>query len=50
VGFLPAPMEWTFRNLLAIEARLVRHLSLPVGASLFALARKPDTAAAAARG
>ena len=50
VGFLPAPMEWTFRHLLGIEARLVRHLSLPVGASLFALARKPGTAAAAARG
>jgi SAM-dependent methyltransferase len=50
VGFLPAPMEWTFRNLLGIEARLVRHLSLPVGASLFALARKPGTAAGAARG
>jgi hypothetical protein len=50
VGFLPAPLEWTFRSLLGVEARLVRHLSLPVGASLFALARKPRTAAAAARG
>jgi hypothetical protein len=43
-------MEWTFRNLLGIEARLVRHLPLPIGASIFALARKPRTAAAAARG
>jgi SAM-dependent methyltransferase len=40
VGFLPAPLEWTFRHLLGLEARLVRHLSLPVGASVFALARK----------
>jgi len=50
VGFLPPPMEWTFRHLLGIEARLVRHLALPIGASVFALARKPRTAAAAARG
>jgi SAM-dependent methyltransferase len=40
VAFLPPPMEWTFRRLLGLEARLVRHLSLPVGASVFALARK----------
>ena len=26
VGFLPAPLEWTFRNLLRVEARLVRHV------------------------
>jgi len=50
VGFLPPPMEWTFRNLLGIEARLVRHLPLPIGASVFALARKPRAAPAAARG
>jgi SAM-dependent methyltransferase len=50
VGFLPPPMEFAFRNLLGIEARLVRHLALPLGASVFALARKPSTAAAAARG
>jgi SAM-dependent methyltransferase len=41
VGFLPAPLETGFRALLAIEARLVRHVSLPVGASVFALGRKP---------
>lgn len=41
VGFLPAPLEWAFRGLLGIEARLVRHVSLPVGASVFAVARKP---------
>jgi SAM-dependent methyltransferase len=50
VGFLPPPLEWTFRNLLGIEARLVRHLALPVGASVFALARKPGGGAMAARG
>ena len=41
VQFLPAPLEWAFRALLEREARLVRHVSLPVGASVFALARKP---------
>ena len=41
VGFLPAPLEWAFRSLLGLEARLVRRVSLPLGASLFALARKP---------
>jgi SAM-dependent methyltransferase len=46
VGFLPPPMEWTFRHLLGAEARLVRGLSLPIGASVFALARKPLPAAA----
>ena len=40
VSFLPAPMEAAFRGLLAIEARLVRHVRLPVGASVFALGRK----------
>jgi SAM-dependent methyltransferase len=40
VGFLPAPFEWAFRRLLGLEARLVRVLSLPLGASVFALARK----------
>jgi hypothetical protein len=50
VGFLPPPLEWTFRNLLGIEARLVRHLALPVGASVFAVARKPRGGAPAARG
>jgi SAM-dependent methyltransferase len=41
VGFLPAPLEWTFRHILLLEARLVRRGALPVGASVFALARKP---------
>ena len=41
VGFLPAPLEWTFRNLLGLEARMFRGLSLPVGASVFARARMP---------
>jgi SAM-dependent methyltransferase len=40
VQFLPSPLEWAFRNLLLLEARLVRHVSLPIGASVFALARK----------
>jgi SAM-dependent methyltransferase len=48
VGFLPAPLEWTFRRLLQTEAALVRRgVSLPLGASLFALARKPNAAGAA---
>jgi SAM-dependent methyltransferase len=42
VGFLPAPLEWAFRGLLGLEARLVRRISLPVGGSVFALARKPS--------
>ena len=42
VEFLPAPLEWLFRQCLLVEAALIRHgLSLPVGASLVALARKP---------
>ena len=41
VGFLPAPLEWGFRSLLEVEAWLIgRGVSLPIGASLFALARK----------
>ena len=40
VGFLPAPLEWAFRNVLRAEAALVRRVSLPLGTSLFALARK----------
>jgi SAM-dependent methyltransferase len=47
VGFLPAPFEWAFRNLLGIEARLLPHVPLPVGASVFALARKPAVRIAA---
>ena len=41
VGFLPAPLEWAFGGLLRAEARLLPHVSFPVGASVFALARKP---------
>jgi len=41
VGFLPAPLEWTFKQVLLIEAALVRRrVSFPVGASVVALARK----------
>jgi len=50
VGFLPAPLEWAFRSLLAVEARLLGWgLSLPIGASLFALARKPRSGVPEAR-
>jgi SAM-dependent methyltransferase len=42
VGFLPAPLEWTFRRALLLEAAVVGSgLSLPIGASVVALARKP---------
>jgi SAM-dependent methyltransferase len=42
VGFLPRPLEWAFRRLLGLEAALVRAgASLPVGASVMALGRKP---------
>ncbi len=40
VGFLPAPLELAFGALLRLEARLLRHVSLPIGASVFALARR----------
>jgi SAM-dependent methyltransferase len=49
VGFLPAPLEWAFGTLLRIEAALVRAVSLPIGASVFALARKPAPPEAAVR-
>ena len=42
VGFLPAPVEAAFLSLLRAEARMVRHVRLPVGASVLALGRKPD--------
>ncbi len=42
VALLPAPLEWGFGALLAIEAGLLRAFNLPIGASVFALARKPD--------
>jgi len=38
---LPAPLEWAFRGALRMEARLVRRVGLPLGASVLALARKP---------
>lgn len=40
VQFLPAPLEWGFRGLLELEARLVRWVSLPFGTSVMALGRK----------
>lgn len=41
VGFLPAPLEWSFKRALLAEAALVgRGLSLPIGASVLALARR----------
>jgi SAM-dependent methyltransferase len=40
VGFLPAPLETAFRGLLEAEARLVRRVTLPIGASVIALGRK----------
>src|SRR4029453_14893203 len=46
VSFLPAPLERLFRGLLEGEARLVRRVSFPVGASVFALARRPSAAGA----
>jgi SAM-dependent methyltransferase len=45
VGFLPAPFEWLFRSVLQIEARLLRYIHFPVGASVIALARKPGDGA-----
>lgn len=41
VGFLPQPLEWTFRTILRAEARFVKRFSFPIGTSVFALARKP---------
>lgn len=41
VGPLPRPVDRLFRGLLEVEARLARHVSLPAGASVFGLARKP---------
>jgi len=40
VQFLPAPVEALFRGCLELEARLLRHVSLPIGASVFALGRR----------
>ena len=44
VAFLPAPLEWAFGSLLRLEARLLPRITFPVGASVFALARKPGAA------
>jgi SAM-dependent methyltransferase len=42
VEFLPAPLEWTFRKVLELEAALLRRgFRLPLGASVVALARRP---------
>lgn len=41
VEMLPPWMERAFGGLLSIEASLVRFLDLPIGASVFAIARKP---------
>lgn len=38
---LPAALEWAFGRVLGLEARLLRRVSLPLGASVVALARKP---------
>jgi SAM-dependent methyltransferase len=40
VGFLPAPLEKAFGALMQLEARIIPRLALPIGASVFALARK----------
>jgi SAM-dependent methyltransferase len=43
VGFLPAPLEWAFGKALGAEAALVRAgVSFPVGASVVAVAKKPE--------
>jgi len=41
VQFLSPTLERAFLGLLRLEARLIPHVSLPIGASVFALARKP---------
>jgi SAM-dependent methyltransferase len=41
VHALPASLDWAFRRALALEARLLRHVSLPLGVSVVALARRP---------
>jgi SAM-dependent methyltransferase len=42
VSFLPAPIESAFLGILRAEARMVRHVRLPIGASVLALGRKPE--------
>jgi SAM-dependent methyltransferase len=38
---LPAPLNWAFGSALGLEARWLRRMSLPLGVSVFALARRP---------
>jgi SAM-dependent methyltransferase len=45
VSFMPAPIEAAFLGLLRAEARMVRHVRLPIGASVIALGRKAIGAA-----
>ncbi len=45
VAFLPAPLEWLFRQLLRAEGAVVRRVSLPLGSSVVALAERPLPAA-----
>ena len=42
VAQLPPPLEKTFGALLGLEALFLRRFSLPIGASVFAIARKTD--------
>jgi SAM-dependent methyltransferase len=41
VALLPSPLESAFLGLLRVEAALMRYSNLPIGASVFAVARKP---------
>jgi SAM-dependent methyltransferase len=45
VAFMPARVEAAFLGLLRAEARMVRHLRLPIGASVVALGRKRSAGA-----
>ena len=49
VSFLPAPLEAAFGAALRLEARMLKRVSLPIGASVFALACKPGARQAADR-
>lgn len=40
VEFLPRPFEWAFGMILSFEAWLLRYISFPIGASIFAIARR----------
>jgi hypothetical protein len=37
-----APVNALFSAILAVEARLIRHVNMPVGSSLLALAHRPQ--------